>query len=125
MTDLLPTCRICLSQDDFRGLCAPCNCRGTAEYVHLRCQLNWALTCTTEKARLCDVCKFEFVPKSAVRVKNNATIFYRVQYVGPLISPPSRKGVMQVLRVIILGVLCMSIARFFIKSVGSLVMVFI
>lgn len=34
-------CRICLREDQKSGLIAPCECRGTMEYVHVACLDMW------------------------------------------------------------------------------------
>lgn len=63
-------CRICLLEegeiDEF--LVNPCNCKGTSEYVHIRCLQDWisskvkkkvnpGVACTYWKKLNCEVCK--------------------------------------------------------------------
>lgn len=36
-----PMCRICHSDEPVKDLIAPCNCSGTAKYVHQTCLQNW------------------------------------------------------------------------------------
>jgi hypothetical protein len=65
-------CRICLlegSSGNEDPLIAPCNCKGTIEYVHLSCLRHWVKTRVGEpsasgafvyKAPCCELCKSEF-----------------------------------------------------------------
>lgn len=48
------TCRICLEEGD---LIQPCNCSGTAAYVHEECLIKWF---RVSKRTDCEICKFEY-----------------------------------------------------------------
>jgi hypothetical protein len=49
------TCRICLEDGD---LISPCNCTGTAAYVHEECLVKWL---NTSGRSDCEICKYEYV----------------------------------------------------------------
>ena len=51
------TCRICLDEDNLENLIQPCDCTGTAAYVHEECLLNWL---KVSKRTDCEICKFEY-----------------------------------------------------------------
>ena len=48
------TCRICLEEGD---LIQPCNCTGTAAYVHEKCLMKWL---NTSNRSDCEICKYEY-----------------------------------------------------------------
>jgi len=60
-------CRYCLEDDNLSALLAPCACKGTMQYVHEACLVNW-LTCGG-KSR-CEVCKCKFEPPPSIKRKN-------------------------------------------------------
>jgi hypothetical protein len=54
-------CRICLSEDDPQDLIAPCNCAGSAKYVHRDCLDEWRASVDRPRAfSHCAVCTREF-----------------------------------------------------------------
>lgn len=60
-------CRICLSEDEVSNLIAPCECRGSARYVHSACLETWRSKNTDSwKVDLCSVCHSRFKGVAAV-----------------------------------------------------------
>lgn len=59
-----PSCRICLSGDDPDDLFAPCDCRGTTEFVHRTCLRQWV---AVSHKRSCTICNapYTFAPAPA------------------------------------------------------------
>lgn len=49
------TCRICLEEGD---LISPCNCTGTAAFVHAECLVRWL---NTSGRTDCEICKYEYI----------------------------------------------------------------
>ncbi|KAI1728346.1 RING-variant domain-containing protein [Ditylenchus destructor] len=50
-------CRICLEETDIKNLLSPCNCKGTAAYVHQICLEIWL---KTSRVKTCETCKGEY-----------------------------------------------------------------
>ena len=67
------TCRICFEEDDITEFVSPCKCKGTQEFVHLRCLKTWqkhALMMDimsngkyNDRAYRCSVCNSKFTIK--------------------------------------------------------------
>eukprot|EP00823_Brevimastigomonas_motovehiculus_P009205 TRINITY_DN886_c0_g1_i1.p1 TRINITY_DN886_c0_g1~~TRINITY_DN886_c0_g1_i1.p1 ORF type:complete len:322 (-),score=42.39 TRINITY_DN886_c0_g1_i1:258-1223(-) len=54
-------CRICLDMANEQDMIAPCNCRGSAKYVHRSCLDSWRATDPTGEAfTTCSVCKYTY-----------------------------------------------------------------
>lgn len=53
-------CRFCLDETLQEDLITPCNCEGTARYVHLSCLRRWQREVVDERARICQVCRSPF-----------------------------------------------------------------
>ena len=67
-------CRICWDEADSEpggALVAPCNCKGTVKYVHLRCLQDWQQALRAQrmhsKAHICELCQRRY--KWPVRVE--------------------------------------------------------
>ena len=56
-----PICRICLESDSVSKLMTPCQCRGTAQYVHRYCLQRWLKSRETHKRMKCEICKTYYV----------------------------------------------------------------
>ena len=67
-------CRFCLStkNDSLNPLISPCQCKGSMEFVHLRCLNRWREIDVLRNGRLCLLCltkytdciEFEIIPKT-------------------------------------------------------------
>ena len=55
----MPDCRICLETDT--SLISPCNCKGSAEFVHTHCLEKWrGFDSELKKHTYCDVCNSKY-----------------------------------------------------------------
>lgn len=52
-----PECRICLEVETSSPLIAPCQCRGTAKWVHPECLARWREECKGDGYYRCEQCK--------------------------------------------------------------------
>lgn len=57
-----PTCRICLADEDRDDLIAPCDCRGSTEYVHRRCLRRWVHLSGKRRCMIC-AAPYTFAPR--------------------------------------------------------------
>lgn len=53
-------CRICLSEEAVHDLISPCNCRGSARYVHRQCLLTWRRSQHAAAAARCQICGSDY-----------------------------------------------------------------
>lgn len=51
-----PFCRICLEEDE-ENLISPCECKGSCEFVHQECLMEWI---SQDERTECEICKSEF-----------------------------------------------------------------
>lgn len=51
-----PFCRICLEEDE-ENLISPCDCKGSCEFVHKECLMEWI---SQDDRTECEICKSEF-----------------------------------------------------------------
>lgn len=64
-------CRICLASDEPDTLIAPCNCKGSARWVHRACLDEWRAQERVPKAfTQCPTCKFEYVTRTVETPSN-------------------------------------------------------
>ena len=65
-------CRICLDSDNQNELISPCRCKGTSEFVHRECIMNWININDTENienTRRCNQCTYNYKFKEH-KIKN-------------------------------------------------------
>ena len=59
--DHIKVCRVCLDEEDQKGLISPCNCAGTTKYIHRDCLENWRATnINDDNFKRCEICHFEY-----------------------------------------------------------------
>tara|TARA_R100001163_G_C5058030_1_gene194588 strand:+ start:757 stop:1746 length:990 start_codon:yes stop_codon:yes gene_type:complete len=59
--DQLPTCRICLEEDDKANMFTPCRCSGSLFYVHRACLNEWRATSNNPDAfNRCFTCNYTY-----------------------------------------------------------------
>lgn len=51
-----PICRICLESDSVSHLLSPCDCKGTAQYVHRHCLKRWLKSRRSHRRLKCEIC---------------------------------------------------------------------
>lgn len=74
-------CRICFERDG--QLIAPCQCTGTAKYVHRECLQKWRQIGPEEALKRCEICNFEYqITSMDIDVDNRATchLFIKIIY---------------------------------------------
>lgn len=59
------TCRICLSEDNWISMLAPCACDGSAKWVHRVCLARWRKTATNVLSKVCLSVKERIPPKNS------------------------------------------------------------
>ena len=90
-------CRICLASDDTDSLIAPCDCRGSARWVHRACLDEWRAQERVPRAFThCPTCKFEYQTRVVetpsnrqfycLVVRDSASLFLAVQGVLALLA---------------------------------------
>lgn len=83
-------CRICLASDDADSLIAPCDCKGSARWVHRECLDEWRAQERVPQAFThCPTCKFEYRTRTVETPSNrqfyclvardSASLFFGVQ----------------------------------------------
>jgi hypothetical protein len=82
-------CRFCLStkNDSLNPLISPCQCKGSMEFVHLRCLNRWREIDVLRNGRICLLCltkytdciEFEIIPKT------DSLTYYVLSYPGLLL----------------------------------------
>ena len=79
------SCRICYEEEDIDGLIVPCECKGSALYIHRACLDQWReVNQGNEKFRKCDVCKFDFLFEAPPRTPDSAIKEKRVTILNAL-----------------------------------------
>lgn len=53
-------CRICFSEENPEKMIAPCYCKGTSKWVHLKCLNNWRYFNNQIAKKKCMECNFEY-----------------------------------------------------------------
>ena len=77
----MPDCRICLESDDVGNLISPCNCRGSAQWVHTECLNVWRTSNTNGRSnRQCEICLFNYIISSSERKETFIIKLYDYKY---------------------------------------------
>lgn len=72
----MPECRICLETDELGQLITPCNCRGSAQWVHTDCLNEWrGRNINARSNRQCEICLFNYIISTG-EVKETFIITY-------------------------------------------------
>ena len=72
MNDDERICRICLDSDNQDNLISPCRCKGTSEFVHKECIMNWINindSENVENTKRCNQCTYQYKFKN-YQIKN-------------------------------------------------------
>jgi hypothetical protein len=88
MTEPEKICRFCLCNKQTRKnpLISPCNCKGSLEFVHLKCLNRWRRMDVLRNGRLCSLCQtdYAFLPPFIMETipQTNTIFLYCLNYPG-------------------------------------------
>lgn len=88
MTEAEKICRFCLAnkQTGKNPLISPCNCKGSLEFVHLKCLNRWRRMDILRNGRTCSLCQthYDFLPPFIMETipQNNTIFLYYLNYPG-------------------------------------------
>jgi hypothetical protein len=105
MTDT-KQCRICLSEDEQKDIIAPCDCKGSIQYVHKECLQKWV---DVKHSLKCGLCKKKYDVKLKVNYHNDGTkavlafIFFCILNVGVILFPDYKNTKFTKLEIIVFG----------------------